>query len=114
MSGPYAAYSARQAWSRVPRPVYREPHPVAGVEVAAGVLAGAIWMTLFALLATTARGYAWCSITAGVVAWASAAALAQWGRRGVAAGIAIAVGVALTVTNAVVLLQWLGGHWVLW
>ncbi|HKT03972.1 MAG TPA: hypothetical protein VJT31_30965 [Rugosimonospora sp.] len=97
-----------------PRPTYREPHPAGAGGVLLGAAATTLWMALFGLLATTARGYAWWTVTAGVIAWLSALALARWGLRGVAAGIAIGAGLGMAIAGVVVVLHWIGGHWLLW
>ncbi|WP_373319633.1 hypothetical protein [Rugosimonospora africana] len=97
-----------------PRPTYREPHPVRRPAVAAGAGSGALWMLLFGLLASNARGYAWLSISAGLVAWLTALALARYGDRGVAVGIAISSAVGVGIAGIVVLARFAGGHWLLW
>jgi hypothetical protein len=97
-----------------PRPVYREPHPVRLAQVSLGALAGALWMTLFGLLAGTARAYAWWSISAGILGWLTALALGRYGLRGIAVGASITVGAALAIVGVVVMQRWLGGHWLLW
>jgi hypothetical protein len=71
-------------------------------------------MGLFALLATSARGYAWWTIVASVLAWPVLAVLARFGDRGVAAGAAVSTGFGLAIAGLVVTLRWLGGDWLLW
>lgn len=97
-----------------PRPHFREPHPVRSSAVAAGAGAAMLWMLLFGLLARTAGEYAWWSIAAGVVAWLAAFALARFGDRGVAVGVALTSGLGVAVAGCVVFGYWLGGHWLLW
>src|SRR5207244_4604895 len=72
-----------------PRPTYREPHPARLGAVALGGAAGTVWMALFGLLAGTARAYAWWTVAAGTAAWLAALALARYGLRGVAVGVAM-------------------------
>ena len=97
-----------------PRPTYREPHPVRGSAVAIGAGAGALWMLLFGLVASTARGYAWWTVTAGIAAWLAALVLARFGDRGVAVGVAASAGLGAAIAGSVVFAQFVGGHWVLW
>ncbi|HZN17959.1 MAG TPA: hypothetical protein VFB84_07195 [Micromonosporaceae bacterium] len=101
--------------SRPPRPTYREPHPVRAVAVAAGLAAGALWMLLFGLLATSVRGYGWWTFAAGVTAWAVALGLVRFGDRGVAVGVAIAAGTGWAVAGAVLTAAWAArADWPLW
>lgn len=97
-----------------PRPTYREPHPVRGSAVAIGAGAGALWMLLFGLVASSARGYAWWTVAAGIAAWLAALALARFGDRGVAAGVAASAGLGAAIAGSVVFAQFIGGHWLLW
>jgi hypothetical protein len=97
-----------------PRPTYREPHPTRLGAVALGGAAATVWMALFGLLAGTARAYAWWTVAAGVVAWLCALALARFGLRGVAVGIALTSGLAIALAGVIVMEHWIGGHWVLW
>jgi hypothetical protein len=97
-----------------PRPIYREPGPVRAGALAAGAGSAALWMLLFGLLATTARGYAWLSFGAGAAAWASALVLSRFGDRGVAVGVALSSGVGVAIAGIVVTVRWAGGHWLLW
>src|SRR5262249_48911663 len=57
-----------------PRPIYREPGPVRFGPVLAGAGAAGLWMLLFGLLASTPRGYAWLTFSAGTLAWLGALA----------------------------------------
>lgn len=97
-----------------PRPTYREPHPAGLSEVTLGGAAGTLWMVLIGLLSSGARGYVWWTITAGLIAWGSALALARWGLRGVAAGIALTSGLGVSIAMVVVIEHWADGHWLLW
>jgi hypothetical protein len=82
--------------------------------VSLGVLAGALWMGLFALMATSARGYAWWTIIASAMAWPVMVVLLRFGDRGVAVGAAISTGIGLAVAGFVVATRWIGGDWILW
>jgi hypothetical protein len=97
-----------------PRPIYREPGPVGGGTVLAGLIGGGLWMTLFGLLANTTGGYAWISVVAGGLAWAVAVLLGRVGDRGAAVGIAISTGVALAITATVVVAAWATSGWPMW
>jgi hypothetical protein len=97
-----------------PRPTYREPVPIRFGMLVAGILAATLWMVLFGLIATSARAYAWASIVAALLAWASALLLARAGDRGAAVGVAIATGVGLSVAAVVVIVRWAAGDWLLW
>ncbi|UWZ60195.1 hypothetical protein Daura_49375 [Dactylosporangium aurantiacum] len=97
-----------------PRPTYREPLPVRSPKVTAGAAAGAAWMLLFGLLATSARGYIWLTLIAGVVAWAASFILARFGDRGVAVGVAVSSGIAVAIGGIVVAYRLAGGDWLLW
>jgi hypothetical protein len=96
------------------RPTYREPLPVHGRRVAAGVGAGALWMLLTAVQASGGRSYAWVTIVAGLLGWSVAVLLARFGDRGVAVGVALASGVGVAVAGLVVALQLANGTWLLW
>jgi hypothetical protein len=97
-----------------PRPTYREPHPVRGRAVAAGLGAGALWLLLIGLLAESVRSYAWWSVISVGVAWLVALVLVKRGDRGVAAGIAISAGVALALATIVVGVMWAAVGWPMW
>jgi hypothetical protein len=71
-------------------------------------------MALLGVLGTTARAYVWWSIAAGLLGWAGSVALAKYGDRGVAAGVAMACAIGVTVSFIVVTAHWVGGHWLLW
>jgi len=97
-----------------PRPTYREPHPVRGSMIAFGAGAGALWMLLFGLVASTARGYVWWTISAGIAAWLAALVLARAGDRGVAVGVAASTALGVAIAGSVVFVRFIGGHWLLW
>ncbi len=97
-----------------PRPTWREGYPAGPGAVAIGVLAGTVWMALLGVLGTTARSYVWWTIAAGLLGGWAALALARLGDRGVAAGVALACGIGVTVSFVVVTVHWVGGHWLLW
>ena len=71
-------------------------------------------MLLFAVLASTARGYAWASIVAAVLAWLVGGVLMRYGDRGVATGVALAAGTGLSIAGIVVVVHLAQGHWLLW
>jgi hypothetical protein len=79
-----------------------------------GVLAGTLWMALFGLLAASARGYAWWSIIAALLALPVLVTLLRFGDRGVAVGGAVATGLGLAVVGFVIAMNWSGGTWLLW
>lgn len=97
-----------------PRPAYREPHAVRAAAVAAGLVAGAVWMLLFGVLGTSLRSYGWFTIVAGVLAWGAALVLARLGDRGVAVGVAISTGIGWSVAWFVMVIAWSVGEWPLW
>jgi hypothetical protein len=94
------------------RPTLREPHPIRPGAVLCGALAGTVWMLTFALLSMTLSGYVSWTLLAGVLAWLSAFWLAKRGDRGVAAGLAAATGVALSVATISVVAEWI--RWGAW
>jgi membrane-bound ClpP family serine protease len=98
-----------------PRPTYREPNRVRAGAVSVGFGAAALWMLLFGLLGHGLRGYAWWTLLAGGAAWLLAVALARFGDRGVAAGIAVAVGLAGAIAAIAVATRWANtGVWPMW
>jgi hypothetical protein len=109
-----ASHGAGPVVGGPPRPTYRELLPVTAGKAAIGVLAGTLWMGLFGLLATSARGYLWWTIIAAVLAWPVLAVLTRFGDRGVAAGAAVSTGFGLAIAGLVVAVQTIGGEWVLW
>jgi hypothetical protein len=96
------------------RPSYREPHPVrlAGVLTGAGVTA--VWLLLFALLATSARSLAWLLLLASGLAWVAALVLVRVGDRGVAVGTALSAGAGITIVGILVVARWATTGWFLW
>jgi|SRR4051794_22447986 hypothetical protein len=97
-----------------PRPVFREPYPIKGGAVALGMVGGGLWMMLFGLLATNARGYAWISLIAGILGWLVAALLTRLGDRGAAVGVAISIALGLSIAVVVIGARWALGDWLLW
>jgi hypothetical protein len=88
---------------------------VTGAGVAAGAATAAVWLALFGLLGRDLAGYAWWTILAGGVAWLAALALARFGDRGVATGVAIVTGGGWSIAAAAVAARWAtGGDWPLW
>jgi hypothetical protein len=97
------------------RPTYREPHPVRGAAVAAGICGAAAWLLVFGMLGRTLPGYAWWTILAGLVAWVVALLLARLGDRGVAAGIAVSIALGWAIAATAVAVRWaMTADWPLW
>jgi hypothetical protein len=96
------------------RPRYREPHPIRSGGVWAGIGGASVWFLFFALLATSARSYAWSTIVAGVTAGLAVAVLNRYGDRGVALGVAVTSAVGVGFASLLVSLRYLGGDWILW
>jgi len=98
-----------------PRPVYREPHPVAAMPLLAGMGATLIWLALFGSLAHDLFSYAWWTVAAAVSAWIVAAVLALLGDRGVAVGVALVAGLGLSVAGGFVAFRWITSNdWPMW
>ena len=97
-----------------PRPTYREPHPVRVGPTLAGAGVAAAWLLLVGLLATSARGYVWLTLVASVAAWLGALALARYGDRGVAAGVALSTALGLSIAGVLVIERWATTGWPLW
>ena len=98
-----------------PRPVYREPHPVAATAVLGGFAATALWLALFGSLGRDLASYAWWTIVAAVTAWLVAVLLGLLGDRGVATGVAVAGGVGLSIAMGCVAARWIMVQdWPLW
>ena len=98
-----------------PRPVYREPHPIAVGPLLSGVGATLVWFVLFGSIGHDLAGYAWWTLTAALSAWAVATVLALLGDRGVATGVSITAGVGLSIAAALVAVRWISsGDWPLW
>lgn len=98
-----------------PRPVYREPHPIAVGSLLSGVGATLVWFVLFGSLGRDLAGYAWWTLTAALSAWAVATVLALLGDRGVATGVSLAAGVGLSMACALVAFRWITtSDWPLW
>lgn len=97
------------------RPTYREPHRVGAAGVAAGAAATVFWLLLFGLLGTSLRTYAWWTLLAGGLAWATAVVLIRLGDRGVGTGVAAATSVGWSIATVVIAVSWAGsGDWPLW
>ncbi|GAA0439474.1 hypothetical protein Aca07nite_48960 [Actinoplanes capillaceus] len=98
-----------------PRPTYREPHPVTAAPVLTGLAATTAWFVLFGSLGSSLASYAWWTIGAALAAWAVALLLAVLGDRGVAVGVAVASGLALSIALLFVTLRWVATYdWPLW
>jgi hypothetical protein len=98
-----------------PRPTYREPHPVRGTAVAAGLSTAALWMLIFGLLGGGLRAYAWWTLFAGAVGWLVSVGLARFGDRGVAVGVAISTGLAMSIAAVSLAIEWgNSGNWPMW
>ncbi|MCW6004119.1 hypothetical protein K1W54_05930 [Micromonospora sp. CPCC 205371] len=98
-----------------PRPTYREPHRVRAAGLTAGLGAGVAWLLFLGLLGNDLRGYVWWTVLAGLFAWGVAGILTRQGDRGVAAGVAIATGLAWSIAVVAVAVRWgMTGDWPLW
>jgi hypothetical protein len=111
---PYARPLPVSARPGVPRPIFREPMPARPGPAFLGAASATIWMGVFALLAHSARGYFWWTVTAGVIGFAAALVLARLGDRGVAVGVAIMTGIGVAIAFVVVASYWIGGTWLPW
>ncbi|WP_155830140.1 hypothetical protein [Glycomyces tenuis] len=102
--------------ARSGRPHWREPHPIRVGAVAVGSALTALWVMLWLLaFARTGAGFAWVTLAASTIATVVAAALARYGDRGVAVGVAAVAGTAAGVTGlSVELYLVLTGNWILW
>ncbi len=98
-----------------PRPIYREPHPIAVAPLLSGVGATLVWFVLFGSLGRDLAGYAWWTLTAAVSAWVVAIVLALLGDRGVATGVGLAAGFGLSIAAGFVTARWISTNdWPLW
>jgi hypothetical protein len=98
-----------------PHPVYREPHRVGAGPVLAGLGSTALWCALFGALAHDLVSYAWWTLVATVTAWIVAVLLTLFGDRGVAAGIALMSGLALSIACGIVTARWIvTDNWPMW
>lgn len=77
----------------------------------AGGAAAAAWMIFIGLLGTSTRGYIWLTIFASLIATLAAVALAKFGDRGVAVGVAVVTGLGLAVAMSVALARWISTGW---
>jgi hypothetical protein len=97
------------------RPVYREPHPIGAVPLLCGMGATLIWFALFGSLGRDLFSYAWWTVVAAVSAWAVAIVLTVLGDRGVAVGVAMTSGLALSVAGGFVAFRWITTNdWPMW
>jgi hypothetical protein len=96
------------------RPAFREPHPIRVGAVLTGAGAAAGWLLVFALLATSARGFVWLVLGAAFVAWLVALLLVVVGDRGVAAGVALSAGAGMAIAVGLVVARWVTTGWFLW
>lgn len=100
---------------RSSRPHIREPYPVVTGALLAGLGAGLLWMVIFGSLGRDLPGYAWWTLVAALVAWATAGVLSFVGDRGVAVGVAISAGLGWSVAAAFVAAEWIStGDWPMW
>lgn len=98
-----------------PRPVYREPHPIAAGPMLAGVAAALVWFALFGSIGRDLLGYAWWTLVAAISAWAVAIVLALLGNRGTAVGVALTSGLGLAIAAGLVAARWIDtSDWPLW
>jgi hypothetical protein len=113
--GPAAEPAPLPFPGRPPHPVYREPHRVGAGPVLSGLGAGAVWSALFGGLAHDLASYAWWTLVATVSAWVVALILTRFGDRGVATGIALVSGLALSIAVGVVAVRWIAtDNWPMW
>jgi hypothetical protein len=108
----------RAGWGGPPigpaRPVYREPHPIRTGAVWAGIGSTVVWFGMFAAVSVSARAYAWLTVVAALLALLAATALARFGDRGVAVGVAGTAGLGLGIAGIIVVAKALAGTWLLW
>jgi len=98
-----------------PRPVYREPHPIATGPLLAGAGATLVWFALFGGIGRDLLSYAWWTVAAAISAWAVAAVLTLLGDRGVAVGVALASALGLSIATGIVASRWIAtSDWPLW
>jgi hypothetical protein len=71
-------------------------------------------MALFGLLAASARGYAWWTVIAVLLAVPVILVLLRFGDRGVAVGAATSTAVGLSIAVVYVAVRWILGNWVMW
>ncbi|GGL05429.1 hypothetical protein [Mangrovihabitans endophyticus] len=101
--------------SQAARPTYREPFPVRGPQLTAGVGAALAWFALFGMLGRDLLTYAWWTVAAAISAWIVATMLMILGDRGVATGIALTAAGGLSIATAVVAVRWITTNdWPLW
>ncbi|MDI1461796.1 hypothetical protein QEZ54_12505 [Catellatospora sp. KI3] len=80
--------------------------------VVVGALATGVWLLAFGLFGITISGYVGWTVAAGMAAWLVSYALLRFGDRGVAVGVAAAVGVGWTAAALSVVFEWIRrGAW---
>ncbi|SDD91113.1 hypothetical protein SAMN05216270_10955 [Glycomyces harbinensis] len=108
---------------RTGRPHWREPHPVRVGPAAAGSVLSAVWALMWLLAYArstgdtppTGAGFAWVTLAASTIGLVAAAALARYGDRGAAVGVAAVAGTAAGVAGlSCELYLFLTGDWILW
>lgn len=108
---------------RALRPRWREPHPVRVGPTAAGSALCALWVLMWLLAyakgaqdaSPSGAGFAWVTLAASTIGAVAAAALARYGDRGAAVGVAAVAGTAAGVTGlSCELYLLLTGDWILW
>ena len=107
--------SAAEFPGRPARPVYREPHPIGAAPLLCGMGAALLWFALFGSIGRDLFSYAWWTVAAAISAWLVALVLTVLGDRGVAAGVAIAGGIGLSVAMGFVATRWITTNdWPMW
>jgi hypothetical protein len=71
-------------------------------------------MALFGLLAASARGYAWWTVVAVLLAVPVNVVLLRFGDRGVAVGAAVSTAIGVSIAVVFVAVRWILGDWVMW
>jgi hypothetical protein len=82
--------------------------------VLVGAAATAAGLLLFGLLGSSARGYVWLTLTVSAFGWLVALALARFGDRGVAVGVATSAGIGIAIAFVLVVVRWATTGWPLW
>jgi hypothetical protein len=76
-----------------------------------GVATGSLWMLMWALFSRTPEGFVQLMVVAGLIGTGLALVLTRAGDRGIAAGIAIAAGGAVSLAGFVFAVNVLAGNW---
>jgi hypothetical protein len=79
--------------------------------IMAGGGATAVWALLIGVLSSSAREYILLSILGSLVPWFGAWALARFGDRGAAVGVAVVAGLVLAVAMGLTLQRWITAGW---